>query len=159
MYRDIPEGLRNLIEPVVEAAGCELVDAVWKRGPRASLLRVTIDRPEGDGRVSIERCAEVNVVCINPVIYAEVSIRFEKIEELEAAIPVDLVERLSVPYEAAFLAGKCFLHYRRRGGTRQSTLPDFFIGAHAAVEGMPLLTRDVGRYRSYFPKLRLICPE
>ena len=108
---------------------------------------------------ALERCAEKNVLCINPVVYAEVSIRFERIEELEAALPGDLVERLAIPYEAAFLAGKCFLDYRRRGGTRQSALPDFFIGAHAAVEGMPLLTRDVSRYRSYFPKLRLIAPE
>ncbi len=108
---------------------------------------------------ALERCAEENVLCINPVIYAEASIRFERIEELEAALPGDLVERLPIPCEAAFLAGKCFLDYRRRGGKRQSTLPGFFIGAHAAVEGMTLLTRDVGRYRSYFPKLRLICPE
>ncbi|NLX59230.1 MAG: type II toxin-antitoxin system VapC family toxin [Phycisphaerae bacterium] len=108
---------------------------------------------------ALERCAEENVLCINPVIYADVSVRFERIEELEAALPADLVERLLIPYEAAFLAGKCLLDYRRRGGVRQSTLPDFFVGAHAAVEGMPLLTRDVGRYRTYFPKLRLICPE
>jgi hypothetical protein len=108
---------------------------------------------------ALERCAEESLLCINPVIYAELSIRFERIEELEEALPRDLVERLPIPYEAAFLAGKCFLDYRRRGGRRQSTLPDFFIGAHAAVEGMPLLTRDVVRYRTYFPKLRLIAPE
>ncbi len=107
---------------------------------------------------ALERCAEENILCINPVIYAEVSIRFERIEELEAALPPDLVERLPVPYEAAFLAGKCFLDYRRRGGKRSAPLPDFFIGAHAAVERMPLLTRDAGRYRTYFPKLRLIAP-
>ncbi len=108
---------------------------------------------------ALERCAEENVVCVNPVIYAEVSIRFERIEELEAALPADLFERLPIPYEAAFLAGKCFLDYRRRGGRRTSTLPDFFIGAHAAVGGMQLITRDVGRYRTYFPTLRLISPE
>jgi predicted nucleic acid-binding protein len=108
---------------------------------------------------ALERCAEESVICVNPVIYAEVSIRFERIEELEAALPADLFERLPIPYEAAFLAGKCFLDYRRRGGRRTSTLPDFFIGAHAAVGGMQLLTRDVGRYQTYFPKLQLIAPE
>ena len=70
-----------------------------------------------------------------------------------------MIERLPIPYEAAFLAGKCFVDYRRRGGKRLSTLPDLFIGAHAAVEGMPLLTRDAGRYHAYFPKLRLIAPQ
>jgi hypothetical protein len=108
---------------------------------------------------ALERCAEENVVCINPVIYAEVSVRFEQIEELEAALPADVIERLSIPYEAAFLAGKCFLQYRRRGGKRRSTLPDFFIGAHAAVAGMTLLTRDKSRYSTYFPKLHVIAPE
>ena len=108
---------------------------------------------------ALERCAEESALCVNPVVYAEVSIRFERIEELEAALPTDLLERLPIPYEAAFLAGKCFVDYRRRGGRRSAPLSDFFIGAHAAVEGMALLTRDVGRYRSYFPKLRLITPE
>jgi hypothetical protein len=70
-----------------------------------------------------------------------------------------MVERRPIPLEAAFLAGKCFLKYRERGGRKQSTLPDFFIGAHAAVERMGLLTRDASRYRTYFPKLKLICPE
>ncbi len=107
---------------------------------------------------ALERCAEESILCINPVIYAEVSIRFERIEELEAALPTDLLERLPIPYEAAFLAGKCFVDYRRRGGKRSAPLPDFFIGGHAAVEQMSLLTRDVSRYRSYFSKLRLIAP-
>ena len=107
----------------------------------------------------LERHAEEDILCINPVVYAEVSIRFERVEELEAALPRELVQRLPIPYEAAFLAGKCFLDYRRRGGKRLSTLPDFFIGAHAAVEGMPLITRDAGRYRAHFPRLRLIAPE
>ena len=107
----------------------------------------------------LERRAEADTLCINAVIYAEVSIRFERIEELEAALPGGLMERLPIPYEAAFLAGKCFVNYRRRGGRRLSTLPDFFIGAHASVEGMPLITRDPRRYRTYFPRLRLIAPE
>ncbi len=107
---------------------------------------------------ALERCAEESVLCIDPMIYAEVSIRFERIEELETALPADILQRLPIPYEAAFLAGKCFMDYRRRGGKGSAPLPDFFIGAHAAVERMSLLTRDVSRYRSYFPKLRLIAP-
>ena len=110
-------------------------------------------------RDALEHCADENVLCINAVIYAEVSIRFERIEELEAALPADLIERLPIPYEAAFLAGKCFLDYRRRGGRRRSTLPDFIIGAHAAVEGLTLLTRDTRRYRPYFPRVPLISPK
>ena len=102
--------------------------------------------------------AEEHTLAINPIIYAEVSVRFGRIEDLEAALPADLVERLPLPWEAAFLAGKCFLKYRRRGGRRQSTLPDFFIGAHASVAGMPLLTRDASRFRTYFPRLTLIAP-
>jgi predicted nucleic acid-binding protein len=108
---------------------------------------------------TLEEQSEENLLAINALIYAEVSIRFERIEELEAALPSSLVERLPVPWEAAFLAGKCFLQYRRRGGTKRSTLPDFFIGAHASVLGIPLITRDVARYRTYFPRLRLIAPE
>ena len=94
---------------------------------------------------------------INPIIYAEISISFERIEELEQALPPEL-EREALPWEAAFLAGKCFVEYRRRGGERRSPLPDFYIGAHAAVTGRALLTRDVGRYRSFFPRLELISP-
>jgi predicted nucleic acid-binding protein len=94
---------------------------------------------------------------INPIIYAEISISFERIEELEQALPPEL-EREALPWEAAFLAGKCFVEYRRRGGERRSPLRDFHIAAHAAVTGRALLTRDVGRYRSLFPRLELISP-
>jgi predicted nucleic acid-binding protein len=94
---------------------------------------------------------------INPIVYAEISISFERIEELERALPPEL-EREALPWEAAFLAGKCFLDYRRRGGERRSPLPDFYIGAHAALTGLALLTRDAGRYRSFFPRLELISP-
>jgi predicted nucleic acid-binding protein len=94
---------------------------------------------------------------INPIIYAEVSIRFERIEELEDALP-DEIEREALPWEAAFLAGKCFVEYRRRGGERRSPLPDFYIGAHAAVTDRALLTRDPSRYRSLLPRLALIAP-
>lgn len=125
------------------------------------LLDVLEEDPEWFGR-SAERlaeCADSSTLVINPVIYAEVSVGFRRIEELEAALPQDLFRRDSLPWEAAFMAGKCFLDYRRAGGTRRSPLPDFFIGAHALVEGMALLTRDAARYRTYFPKLRLIAPE
>ena len=108
---------------------------------------------------ALSEAAERERVIINPVIYAEISVRFSGIEALEAAVPRSLVEREHIPYEAAFLAGKVFLAYRRRGGARRSPLPDFFIGAHAAVADHGLLTRDTGRYRTYFPKLRLIAPE
>jgi predicted nucleic acid-binding protein len=97
-------------------------------------------------------------LAINPVIYAEASIGFARIEDLDAALPVDVFRRESIPWEAAFLAGKCFVAYRRRGGARRAPLPDFFIGAHAAVRGHALLTRDPARYRTYFPTLSLIHP-
>jgi predicted nucleic acid-binding protein len=94
---------------------------------------------------------------INPIIYAEVSISFERIEELEQALPPE-VEREALPWEAGFLAGKSYVEYRRRGGERRSPLTDFYIGAHAAVTGRALLTRDPGRHRSLFPRLELISP-
>lgn len=103
--------------------------------------------------------SERDVLVINPIIYAEVSIGFEEVEELNAVLPTDFFERAALPYEAAFLAGKCFLEYRRRGGNRRSPLPDFYIGAHAAVAGMALLTRDCDRYQTYFPDLQIITPE
>jgi predicted nucleic acid-binding protein len=102
--------------------------------------------------------AENHVLVVNPVIYAEVSIGFDRIEDLDAALPTHLFRRDALPWEAAFLAGKCFVKYRRAGGARRSPLPDFYIGAHAAVRGMPLLTRDSGRYRGYFPGLELVPP-
>ncbi len=106
----------------------------------------------------LARCAEESILAINPVIYAEVSIGFQRIEELEDAIPLNVFQRRPLPWEASFLAGKSFLRYRRAGGKRRSPLPDFFIGAHALVEGMTLLTRDAARYRTYFPRLKLIAP-
>ena len=108
---------------------------------------------------AVERAADRFRLVINPVIYAEVSIRYSRIEDLEAALPKAMLDREAIPYEAAFLAGKCFLVYRRQGGTKRSPLPDFFIGAHAAVAGYRLLTRDAARYRSYFPRLSLIAPD
>lgn len=125
------------------------------------ILDVITDDPAWGGWAS-ETLAETSrafTLAINPVIYAEISIRFQTIEELEEMLPVNFFDRRAIPYEAAFLAGKCFMRYKRLGGTRSSTLPDFLIGAHAAVSEMTLLTRDASRYRTYFPRLGLICPE
>ena len=95
---------------------------------------------------------------LNPIVYAEVSVGYIRMEEFEQALPPTFIERRPLPWEAAFLAGKCFERYRRLGGTRTAPLPDFFIGAHAAVEDLTLLTRDPRRFRAYFPKLRIIAP-
>jgi predicted nucleic acid-binding protein len=103
--------------------------------------------------------ADHHILIINPIIYAEVSVGFEKIEDVEAALPVEYFRRDQIPWEAAFLAGKCFVQYRRKGGKKKSPLPDFFIGAHATIMGMPLITRDAARYQTYFPKLHLISPQ
>ena len=109
-------------------------------------------------RRTIDQYAEDHVLAIDPVIYAEVSVGFERIEELDQALPGEMFERRAIPWEAAFMAGKCFVKYRRRGGARLAPLPDFFIGAHAAVEGLALITRDPTRYRAYFPRLGLVAP-
>lgn len=98
-------------------------------------------------------------VLVNPVVYAEVSIGYDRIEDLDDALPPDIFRREPLPYVAAFLAGKAYRTYRRRGGSRTTPLPDFFIGAHAAVGAFSLLTRDVRRFRTYFPTVRLIAPE
>jgi predicted nucleic acid-binding protein len=103
-------------------------------------------------------CAEIATLVVNPIVYAEVSMRFESLESLEEALPVPFFAREPLPFEAGFLAGKCFLKYRKRGGARRAPLPDFYIGAHAAVMGMTLLTRDARRYRTYFPKLSIVAP-
>ena len=107
---------------------------------------------------ALEDAADRYRLVINPVIYAEVAIRYSRIEALDAALPKTLFDREPIPYEAAFLAGKAFFTYRRRGGAKGSPLPDFFIGAHAAVAGYLLMTRDAARYRTYFPRLSLIAP-
>lgn len=107
---------------------------------------------------ALARQADAGPLVVNPIIYAEASARFERIEDLENALPPDYFQRQPLPWEAAFLAGRSFVAYRRRGGQRRSPLPDFYIGAHALVGGMTLLTRDPGRYRSYYPKLKLVAP-
>lgn len=107
---------------------------------------------------ALERAAGMAPLVINPIIYAEVSVGYQRIEDLDAAVPVAYFERRALPWEAAFLAGKCFARYRKRGGTKTAPLPGFYIGAHAAVEGLTLLTREPKRYRVYFPKLSMIFP-
>ncbi len=102
--------------------------------------------------------ADAGPLVVNPLVYAEVAARFDRIEDLEAALPAGYFERRALPWEAAFLAGRTFVRYRRRGGQRRSPLPDFYIGAHALTGGLTLLTRDARRYRSYFPALRIIAP-
>lgn len=110
-------------------------------------------------QIQLEAAALQYTLLINPVIYAELSIAYRRIEELEAMLTTGEFRMEPIPREALFLAGKVFRQYRKRGGTKTGVLPDFFIGAHAAVAGIPLLTRDPRRYRSYFPRLEIICPE
>jgi predicted nucleic acid-binding protein len=124
------------------------------------LLDVATEDPRwfGWSSAALERAAERTVLVVNPIVWAEVSVGFDRIEDLETALPASLYRRDPLPYEAGFLAGKAFLAYRRRGGARRTPLPDFYIGAHAAIEGLRLLTRDAARYRTYFPKVELIAP-
>ncbi len=120
---------------------------------------LTEDADWGDWSAAmLADAARSGPLAINPIIYAEVSARFERIEDLDEALPETYYRRLPLPFEAAFLTGQCFLKYRRRGGTRPSPLPDFYIGAHAALAGLTLLTRVARRYRSYFPTLRIVAP-
>ena len=98
-------------------------------------------------------------VGINPIVYAETSLAFADADALDCHLDILMLARLPLPYGAAFRAGRAFLRYRRAGGTRSSPLPDFYIGAHAETEGLTLLTRDLGRYRSYFPSLKLVTPQ
>jgi predicted nucleic acid-binding protein len=119
----------------------------------------TEDTAWGDWSASmLAEAAAAGMLLINPIVYAEVSARFERIEDLDEALPSHYYRRVPLPWEAAFLAGQCFVKYRRRGGSRRSPMPDFYIGAHAAVAGVTLLTRDARRYRVYFPSLRIIAP-
>lgn len=108
---------------------------------------------------ALTAAADDGLLLINPLVYAEVSLRFTSIEDLDDALSPDDFVRTPLPWSAAFLAGKCFADYRSRGGTKTSPLPDFYIGAHAAVAKFRLLTRDSARYRTYYPTVELICPE
>ncbi len=124
------------------------------------LLDILTEDPTWRGWSSdaLAEAAEAGPLYINPVIYSEVSVRFTAIEALDDALPPQDYRREPIPWAAAFLAGKVFLDYRRNQGMKSTTLPDFFIGAHAAVADLDLLTRDVGRYRTYFPTVVLIAP-
>ena len=123
------------------------------------LLDILIPDPtwEAWSSEALARAADNHPLVINPLIYAELSIGFDRIEDLEGALPPE-IRREDLPWDAAFLAGKAFLAYRRRGGSQRGPLPDFYIGAHAAVQGYTLLTRDARRYRTYFPSLDLLAP-
>lgn len=118
-------------------------DPIWKQWSVTALR---------DARVA-------GFVGINPLIYGEVSLAFDSVSELERELDALLLERLQIPFEAGFSAGRAFLKYRRAGGARSSPMPDFYIGAHAAFEGLTLLTRDARRYRTYFPSVTLISPQ
>jgi len=110
-------------------------------------------------RAKVEDARRRGSVVINPIIYAEFSTRYEAIDDVDAALPPDAFRREALPFDAAFAAARAFALYRRRGGRRDKVLPDFFIGAHAAIRGYPILTRDPGGYRAYFPGVELITPE
>ena len=124
------------------------------------ILDVVTDDPTwGErSRRALELAAYNGGLAINPIVYAEVSVGYDRIEELDEALPPQTFARLQLPWSAGFLAGECFLRYRRAGGARRSPLPDFYIGAHAAIEGLTLLTRDARRYRTYLPRLSVITP-
>ena len=118
-------------------------DPKWQEWSRAQFRKAAADGP----------------ILINPVLYAELAASFESKDELDHWLRPTLFKRLTLPYEAGFRASRAFLAYRRAGGSRTSPLPDFYIGAHAEQAGLVLVTRDVSRYRTYFPKVRLITPE
>ena len=120
---------------------------------------VTDGQVWGDwSQTQLERAAARGPLIVNDVIYAEVSTRFGSVGDVESMLLDLKIDLVSIPREALFLVGKAYLRYRAAGGVRTSVLPDFFIGAHAAIEQLPLLTRDVRRYRSYFPSVDLIAP-
>jgi predicted nucleic acid-binding protein len=136
------------------------------RGPAtlvdsAVILDIVTDDPAWGqwSENALARARDDGDLVINPIVYAEVSVGFDRIEDLDDAVPAEDFRREEVPYEAGFLAGKAFLVYRRRGGQRRSPLPDFYIGAHSAILGYKLLTRDADRYRTYFPTVQLIAPK
>ncbi|MWV50951.1 PIN domain-containing protein [Rathayibacter sp. VKM Ac-2803] len=125
------------------------------------LLDVLTDDPTWSdwSAAALEEALDRGPVVINPIVYSEVSVGFDRIEELEEALPPTHFLREALPWAAGFVAGKAFLSYRRRGGTKTAPLPDFFIGAHAAVSGHRLLTRDRGRYGTYFPGVTVVSPD
>ena len=135
------------IRPAVLVDSCVLLDVI------------TADEQWADwSATQIASAVDTGRVVINPLIYAEVSVGYRTVEELEELLPAADYERESLPYLAGFAAGKAFLRYRRSGGDKRSPMPDFYIGAHAAIAGYRLLTRDVRRYRTYFPTVSIIAP-
>jgi predicted nucleic acid-binding protein len=124
------------------------------------LVDVLQDDPEwADWSIGQLRAqAQVHEFAINPVIYAELSLSFSTIEALDAVVQRLALDLQQIPMAALFLAGKAVVQYRRRGGAKGQVLPDFMIGAHAAVQGWALLTRDARRFRTYFPRLAVIAP-
>lgn len=126
---------------------CVLLDVATDDPVWADWSAQTLARARDEGRV-----------VINPIVYAEVSVGYDDVAALDAALPVQDFEREPLPFTAGFLAGKAFLAYRTRGGQRRSPIPDFYIGAHAAINSYQLITRDAARYRTYFPSLQLITP-
>ena len=120
----------------------------------------TNDQYWGDWSESmLEKYSQTNTLYINTIIYTEISIGFEKIEEVEDAISHLGIKVLEIPREALFLTGKAFMQYRRNKGTKNSPLPDFFIGAHSSVTQLDLITRDLSKYKTYFPQVNLIYPD
>jgi hypothetical protein len=124
------------------------------------ILDIFLDDPNWAdwAEATLDQYSHTGVLFINPIVYTEVSIGFKRIEELESSIQRAGFQMLAIPKEALFLAGKVFLQYRRQKGTKSSPLPDFYIGAQAAVMNLDVITRDVGRYRTYFPTVNLITP-
>ena len=124
------------------------------------ILDLFLDDPKWAewSETTLENRARHSILCINPIIYTEISIGFKRIEDLEKAVSKACFQILEIPKEALFLAGKVFLTYRKRGGAKMNPLPDFYIGAQAAVLNLDLITRDVSRYRSYFPSVNLFSP-
>lgn len=125
------------------------------------ILDIFLDDPEWAdwSEYALENYSEKTTLYINTIIYTEVSVGFKKIEELESVLHKGGFQLLEIPREALFLAGKAYLDYKRGKGTKKSPLPDFYIGAQAAVLDLDLITRDDSRYRTYFPTVRIICPE
>jgi predicted nucleic acid-binding protein len=121
---------------------------------------VTDDPAWGDWSLAqLEAASLHGPLSINDVVYAELAVRYDRIEALDGFLEDAGIVMVTIPRAALFLAGKVVVRYRKAGGARTGVLPDFFIGAHAAVDRRPLLTRDVGRYRTYFPSLQLIAPD
>jgi hypothetical protein len=136
------------IQPATLVDSCVLLDVITGDAKWADWSARQVGAAMDAGRV-----------VINPLIYAEVSVAYETVEELNELLPASDYVREELPYLAGFAAGKAFLRYRRSGGDKRSAMPDFYIGAHAAVAGYQLLTRDVSRYRTYFPTIDIIAPR